>query len=68
LGSWDVDLAAVTTRVRLVYGDSDGMVSPAHAEWLQKRLPASDLVAVPGGHGAAVFGAADQTFAALVGD
>jgi pimeloyl-ACP methyl ester carboxylesterase len=65
LGSWDIDLASVTTPVRLVYGDSDKMVEPAHADWLQARLASSDLHVVPGGHGHATFGAADQTFAAI---
>ncbi len=66
LDAWDVDLAAVTTPVRLVYGDSDRMTELAHAEWLRARLPSSDLHVVPGGHGDASFGAADETFASLV--
>jgi pimeloyl-ACP methyl ester carboxylesterase len=48
-----------------VYGESDGMSPVAHAEWLQDRLPHSELHVVPGGHDAATFGAAGDTFAAL---
>ena len=39
LGPWDVDLASVSATVRLVYADDDGMTDPAHADWLQARLP-----------------------------
>ena len=35
LRDWDVDLAAVLTPVRLVYGDNDRMAELGHAEWLQ---------------------------------
>jgi pimeloyl-ACP methyl ester carboxylesterase len=65
LSTWDVDLAAVTAPVRLVYGQGDQMVPPAHGEWLHQRLPTSELNVVPGGHGRATFGAAMDTFAAL---
>jgi pimeloyl-ACP methyl ester carboxylesterase len=65
LGPWDIDLAAVTSPVRLVYGDVDGMVPKAHGEWLRERLATSDWHVVPGGHGHATFGAAGDTFAAL---
>jgi len=65
LGAWDFDLAAVTTPVRLVYGESDRMVPAAHGEWLHERLPDSELHVVPGGHGHATFGAAVDTFAGL---
>jgi pimeloyl-ACP methyl ester carboxylesterase len=65
LGPWDLDLAAVTVPVRLVYGDADGMVPQVHGEWLRERLATSDWHVVPGGHGHATFGAADGTFAAL---
>jgi pimeloyl-ACP methyl ester carboxylesterase len=65
LGAWDVDLAAVTAPVRLVYGEGDQMVPPAHGEWLHQRLPTSELHVLPGGHGHATFGAAMETFAAL---
>jgi pimeloyl-ACP methyl ester carboxylesterase len=65
LSSWDVDLTAVTAPVRLVYGERDQMVPPAHGEWLHQRLPTSELHVVPGGHGHATFGAAIETFAAL---
>jgi pimeloyl-ACP methyl ester carboxylesterase len=66
LDAWDIDPAAVSTPVRLVYGESDRMTELGHAEWLQARLPSSDLHVVPGGHGDACFGAADETFASFV--
>jgi pimeloyl-ACP methyl ester carboxylesterase len=62
---WDVDLAAVTAPVRMVYGDADTMVPMPHAEWLLARLPHAELHVVPGGHGDATFGAAGQAFAAI---
>lgn len=65
LGAWDVDLTAVSAPVRLVYGEHDQMVPPAHGEWLHQRLPTSELHVVPGGHGHATFGAAVETFASL---
>ncbi len=65
LGPWDVDLAAVTATVRLVYADHDGMTDPAHADWLQARLPSTDKHVVPGGHGHASFGAVEDSFAAI---
>ncbi|HET7070998.1 MAG TPA: alpha/beta hydrolase [Nocardioides sp.] len=65
LGPWDIDLGAVTSPVRLVYGDADGMVPQDHGEWLRERLATSDWHVVPGGHGHATFGAAGDTFAAL---
>jgi pimeloyl-ACP methyl ester carboxylesterase len=63
LDRWDIDLAAVQPRVRLVYGDDDGMVPLVHGQWLQERLPSSDLIVVPGGHGSASWAAAAETFA-----
>jgi pimeloyl-ACP methyl ester carboxylesterase len=65
LGPWDIDVSAVTARVRLVYGDSDKMAAPAHGEWLHARLPSSELHVVPGGHGDVIFGAVDDAFAAI---
>jgi pimeloyl-ACP methyl ester carboxylesterase len=66
LGAWDVDLGTISTSVRLVYGESDGMSPLANAEWLRARLPDSDLHVVPGGrHGDVCFGAAADTFAAI---
>jgi pimeloyl-ACP methyl ester carboxylesterase len=65
LGPWDFDLAAVTATVRLVYADNDGMTDPGHLEWLRARLPSTDVHVVPGGHGDASFGSADDTFAAI---
>ncbi|MGC4110804.1 MAG: alpha/beta hydrolase [Nocardioides sp.] len=65
LRDWDIDPSTISVPVRLVYGESDQMAIMAHAEWLQARLPSSELVVVPGGHGDAIFGAADATFAAL---
>lgn len=67
LDAWDFDLAAVATSVRLVYGQDDRMAEPAHGQWLQARLPSSELTVVPGGHGDVTFGAADETFAAISG-
>ena len=66
-GVWDIDLAGITPPVRLVYGENDGMVPAAHAEWLRARMPGADLVVVPGGHGDASFGQAEETFAAVAG-
>lgn len=66
LSDWDIDLGAVTAPVRLVYGESDRMAEIGHAEWLQARLPNSELHVVPGGHGDAIFGAAAGAFAAVV--
>jgi pimeloyl-ACP methyl ester carboxylesterase len=64
-GAWDVDLARMAPAVRMIYGESDGMVPTTHAEWLRARLPDADLVVVPGGHGDASFGQADRTFVAV---
>lgn len=65
LGPWDIDLSAVTARVRLVYGESDQMAEPMHGEWLHARLPSSDLHVIPGGHGHVTFGAAGDALASL---
>jgi pimeloyl-ACP methyl ester carboxylesterase len=65
LGSWDFDLVAVAAPVRLVYGESDQMVPRAHGEWLHERLSTSTLHVVPGGHGHATFGGAEDTLALL---
>jgi pimeloyl-ACP methyl ester carboxylesterase len=65
LRDWDIDPSTISVPVRLVYGESDPMAAFGHAEWLQARLPSSELVVVPGGHGDAIFGGADATFAAL---
>jgi pimeloyl-ACP methyl ester carboxylesterase len=65
LGPWDIDLSAVTARVRLLYGENDKMAEPAHGEWLHAHLPSSDLTVIPGGHGDVTFGTADETFAAI---
>ncbi len=67
LGAWDFDLATVTAPVRLVHGDSDRMVPPAHGEWLRERLANSQQHVIPGGHGHATFGAAVDTFATIAG-
>jgi pimeloyl-ACP methyl ester carboxylesterase len=65
LGPWDVDLTAITTPVRLVYGESDRMTELTHGEWLRERLPTAELRVVPGGHGDATFGAAVDSFAVI---
>jgi pimeloyl-ACP methyl ester carboxylesterase len=64
LGAWDYDLSAVRAPVRLVYGEGDRMVPAAHGEWLHERLADSELHVVPGGHGHATFGAAEESFRA----
>lgn len=46
-GPWDVDLAAVRSPVHLWYGARDGMVPPAHGEWLAEHLPGARLVVYP---------------------
>jgi pimeloyl-ACP methyl ester carboxylesterase len=66
-GDWDVDLAAVTSPVRMMYGETDAMVPLSHAEWLRDRLPTAKLHVVRGGHGDATFGAAGDTFRAVAG-
>ena len=48
-GRGTVHLRTVDVQVRLVYGESDGMSPVAHAEWLQGRLPHSELQVIPGG-------------------
>jgi pimeloyl-ACP methyl ester carboxylesterase len=67
LGAWDFDLAAVRSPVRLVYGEGDRMVPAARGEWLHERLADSELHVVPGGHGHATFGAAEESFRAIGG-
>ena len=64
-GAWDIDLARMGPPVRLIYGESDAMVPRTHADWLLARLPAADVVVVPGGHGDVSFGQAQETFAAV---
>jgi pimeloyl-ACP methyl ester carboxylesterase len=65
LGGWDFDLDAVTLPVRLVYGETDSMVPRMHGDWLAERLPNAELHVIPGGHGDATFGAADDSFRAV---
>jgi pimeloyl-ACP methyl ester carboxylesterase len=65
LGAWDFDVATVTAPVRLVHGDRDRMVRPAHGDWLRERLANSQQHVVPGGHGQATFGGAIDTFAVI---
>jgi hypothetical protein len=43
------------------------MVPAAHGEWLHERLADSELHVVPGGHGHATFGAAEESFRAIGG-
>jgi pimeloyl-ACP methyl ester carboxylesterase len=62
---WDVDLSEIAMPVRLVYGARDAMVPISHGEWLRARLDDPELVIVPGGHGDACFGQAEQTFRLL---
>lgn len=58
-GRWDVDLAQVRARVRLVYGEDDVAVPPVHGEWVRDRLTGASEVSfavVPGGHADVAFG------------
>jgi pimeloyl-ACP methyl ester carboxylesterase len=64
-GRWDVDLSVVASPVRLVYGESDGMVPMGHGEWLRERLPSSELLVIAGGHGDVTFGAVADSFALI---
>ncbi|MGN6574212.1 MAG: alpha/beta fold hydrolase [Nocardioides sp.] len=64
-GPWDFDLATVTSPVLLLYGLEDQMVPAAHGEWLDARLPSSELRICAGGHGDITFGLAADTYAYL---
>ncbi len=60
-GAWDVDLAAVTAPVELLYGDSDRMVALANGERLAALLPHAVFTVLPGaGHGDITFGSTDR--------
>jgi pimeloyl-ACP methyl ester carboxylesterase len=58
-GAWDVDLAVVTARVDLLYGEADQMVPVANGQRLSELVPHATLTVLPGaGHG-------DTTFASV---
>ena len=51
LRPWGFDPADVQAPTLLVYGAEDGIVSRAHGEWWQQRVPGARLEVVPGaGH------------------
>ena len=62
-GPWDIDVTAVTTPVLLTYGLDDHLVPASHGEWLDARLPHSQLEIRPGGHGDITFGLAAEAYA-----
>ncbi len=60
-GLWDIDLAAVTAPVDLLYGDADRMVVLANGERLAALLPHATFTVLRGaGHGQATFGSVDR--------
>ncbi len=65
-GPWDIDVTAVTAPVLLTYGLDDQMVPASHGEWLEARLPHSQLQLHAGGHGDITFGLAADAYAYLV--
>jgi pimeloyl-ACP methyl ester carboxylesterase len=67
-GTWDIDVTAVTTPVLLAYGLDDQMVPATHGEWLEAKLPHSELQLDAGGHGDVTFGLAADAYAYLVRD
>jgi pimeloyl-ACP methyl ester carboxylesterase len=67
-GAWDIDIATVRAPVLLAYGRDDQMTLPAHGEWLDARLPNSQLRICPGGHGDIAFGLAADAYAYLVNE
>ena len=51
LGSWAIDLSAVTQPTWLWYGTEDPLAPVAHGQWLSEQLPHAQLVLRPGeGH------------------
>jgi pimeloyl-ACP methyl ester carboxylesterase len=59
--SWDIDPAAVTAPVVLLYGEEDGMVPAENGRLLAALIKRAELTVLPGaGHGAVTFGTADQ--------
>jgi pimeloyl-ACP methyl ester carboxylesterase len=63
-GPWDVDLAAVTAPVDLLYGDADRMVVLANGERLATLLPHATFTVLPGaGHGDVTFASIDRLLA-----
>ena len=67
-GTWDVDLAAVTAPVHLLYGDADQMVPVAHGHVLAALLPHATFTVLPGaGHGDITFASTDSVLALFGG-
>ena len=66
-GAWDVDLAAISAPVDLVYGESDQMVPLDNGQRLAAAIPHAELHLLPGGHGDATFGSADLALRLLTG-
>ena len=67
-GTWDVDLAAVTAPVHLLYGDADQMVPVSHGHVLTALLPHATFTVRPGaGHGDITFASTDSVLALFAG-
>jgi pimeloyl-ACP methyl ester carboxylesterase len=67
-GPWDIDLAAVTAPVDLLYGDADQMVPIANGRRLAALLPHATFTVLPGaGHGDITFGLIDRLLTTFAG-
>ncbi|MFI6998432.1 alpha/beta fold hydrolase [Nocardia sp. NPDC050175] len=64
---WGVDLSAITAPVLLVQGEQDRVVPPAHAAWLQRRLPKAQLWSRPDDGHVSVLHACAATMDWLLG-
>ena len=48
---WGFELESIAVPVRLWHGEADILIPPAHSRRLARRIPAAELVLVPGaGH------------------
>ena len=66
-GVWDLDLAAVTAPVDLLYGDADQMVPLHNGERLAALIPHATFTVLPGaGHGDVTFGSVDRLLRSFV--
>jgi pimeloyl-ACP methyl ester carboxylesterase len=65
---WDVDLAAISAPVDLIYGETDQMVPRANGDRLAAAIPHARLDVLDGGHGDATFGSADRALGLMKGD
>lgn len=65
---WDIDVGTVKAPVLLTYGLDDQMILTTHGEWLDARLPHSQLQLCDGGHGDITFGLAADAYGYLVGE